>query len=141
MDRICSFGDWLLLKESSSRRPASKSGLYPLGYGGIGNYPPSWWISAAADAMLYITQDERLFDNGIQGPWSIEHIPGDEQSDKWIDNPHHGENAPFDIRKIPGKVVKPKDTTMPGKIVKPKSYVKLVTKTTTISPKGFNLPE
>lgn len=137
MDRICNFNEWLSLKESSSARPAAKSGLYPLGYGGIGQYPPAWWLPAAADAIFYVTQDHRLFDNGVSSPWSIEHIPGPTD----ISNPNQGEGGLFDIRHLPGKSSPPKDSPLPDDSVRPTSWVKLVQKTTVISPKASYLPD
>lgn len=111
-----------------------------MSYGGIGQYPPAWWVPAAADAMLYITQDERLFDNDVSQPWSIEHIPGD--GDKWAKaNPHQGENHPFDIRHLPGEIRKPQDSPLPDNTVPFKNFIKLVTKTTVISPKASYLPD
>lgn len=96
--RIFSFLEWLSLNESSAARPASKSGLYPLGYGGIGNYPAAHWLPAAADAILYVTMDDRLFDNGVSAPWSIEHLPGPTPEA----NPNSGTGGLFSIDHIPG---------------------------------------
>lgn len=98
MGRVLSFGEYVLLRESSARRPAAKSLLYPLGYGGLGLYPPQTWLSAAADAVLYITQDERLYNNKDAPPDDIRHIPGHKQ----YDNPNTGTDEPFSIKHIPG---------------------------------------
>lgn len=95
MATIINFSDWFLLKESAGR-PGNKSGLYPLGYGGIGLYPPAYWLPSAADAILYVSIDDRLFDNGIKKPWSIEHIPGPTP----YKTPNNGEGKPFSIEKI-----------------------------------------
>ena len=85
------FKEWLL-KEGSN--PGSKTGLYPLGYGGIGLYPPSWYPTRSADAIFYLSVDERIYtskdsktlDNlpkegsknnlniGEEGTWSIKHL-------------------------------------------------------------------
>lgn len=72
--------------------------LYPLGYGGLGLYPPSTWLSSAADAILYMTADERLFDNGVGPPWSIQHLPGPDPDP----NPNCGTGGLFSIKHIPG---------------------------------------
>ena len=50
MTRACGFHDFLLLREGNTRT-ALKSILYPLGYGGLGNYPPSHYIPQAVDAI------------------------------------------------------------------------------------------
>ena len=77
MERICSFAQYVLLKEGS-RLTSSKTGLYPLGYGGIGLYPDADYLTHAADAILYLTQDERLYNNQDSAPWDISHLPGHE---------------------------------------------------------------
>lgn len=96
--RIFTFTEWMALHESSASRPAAKTGLYPMGYGGIGLYPSSHWLPAAADAVLYVTIDDRLFDNGVSAPWSIEHIPGPDPHP----NPNSGTGGLFSIDHIPG---------------------------------------
>jgi len=127
----------MLLKEGG-RRTASKTGLYPLGYGGLGLYPDADYLPHAADAIVYLTHDARLYSNGDNPPFSISHLPGHPQ---YGDNINAGENEPFDIRDVPGKAVTPKDTTMPGKPMPFKSFVKLVEKPKTIAPKDSpNLP-
>lgn len=136
MKRICSFTEFVTLKESS-RLTSSKTGLYPLGYGGIGLYPDADYLTHAADAILYLTQDSRLYHNGDGHPFDISHLPGHKQ---YGDRANSGENEPFDIRDIPGKPVPPEDTPVSGKVVPYKGWVKLVTNPTTISPKGSNLP-
>jgi hypothetical protein len=45
------FKEWLI-KESSN--PGSKTGLYPLGYGGIGLYPPQWYTTRSPFESLQI---------------------------------------------------------------------------------------
>ena len=137
MERICSFTEYLLLKEGS-RLSSSKTGLYPLGYGGIGLYPDADYLTHAADAILYLTIDKRLYNNGDSPPFDITHLPGGED---YGDRVNSGEKEPFDITNIPGKSVPPKDTPVPGKIIPFKDFIKLVTKPTTISPKGSNLPD
>jgi len=93
--KFTGFKDYLINEE---RRTASKTGLYPLGYGGIGLYPAADWIPQAADAMLYITMDERLYKNGDGAPFSIKHIPGPLPPK----NPNSGVKAPFPIEKLWG---------------------------------------
>lgn len=126
-----------MLREAS-RLTSSKTGLYPLGYGGIGLYPPADYLTHAADAILYLTQDSRLYNNGDNAPFDITHLPGHKQ---YGDRANSGEAEPFNITDLPGKVVPPKDTPVPGKIVPYKGKVKLVTKPKEISPPSPpNLP-
>jgi hypothetical protein len=55
-------------------------------------------MTHAADAILYVTQDHRLFKNGDSPPWDIRHLPG---HDQW-DNPNRGTDCPFSIKHIDG---------------------------------------
>lgn len=138
MERICTFADYLLLKEGS-RTSSSKTGLYPLGYGGIGLYPDADYLTHAADAILYLTIDKRLYNNGDDAPFSITHIPGEEG---YGDDFHTGEAKPFDIIDLPGESVPPKDSPLPDTGIPFKDFIKLVTKPKTISPKSsLNLPD
>ena len=134
MDRICSFNEFVLFKEGNSRT-ALKTILYPLGYGGLGNYPPSSYIPKSADAILYISKDERLWCNGDKAPWDISHLPGHEQYGDKINN---GEQEPWNINKIPGKVKKHSDHNLPGKEKAFVKFVKLVTKTKCVEEKPKN---
>ena len=59
MERICSFNEYVLLQEGS-RLTSSKTGLYPLGYGGIGLYPDADYLTHAADA-IFISHRTRGF--------------------------------------------------------------------------------
>lgn len=147
MERICSFNDYVILKEGS-RAPSSKTGLYPLGYGGIGNYPLADYLTHAADAIFYVSIDDRLYHNGDSAPFDISHLPGHKQygddvnngdskpfcldnlpGHKTYCNPNNGEKQPFSIEKIPGETKPFKD------------FVKLVQFTKMISPHGKNMPE
>lgn len=93
--KFTGFKHYLLTEE---RRTAAKTGLYPMGYGGIGLYPPQDWMPYSADAVLYLTQDERLYKNGDNAPNSITHLPGH----KHWDNPNNGTKEPFSIQHIKG---------------------------------------
>jgi hypothetical protein len=137
MKRICSFTDYLMLKEGS-RNSSSKTGLYPLGYGGIGLYPDADYLTHAADAVLYLTQDKRLFSNQDYGPDDITNLPGHKL---YGDRVNNGENEPFAIKHIPGEIVKPQGKMPPGDVKPFSSWLKLVQKPTTISPPDSpNLP-
>jgi hypothetical protein len=96
-----SFRVWL----EAAGRPGGKTMLYPLGYGGIGLYPPQDSLTHAADAILYVTEDPRLKYLGVEGhPHSIKHIPGGPSTEKngYITHPP-GEGEPFAINHLPGK--------------------------------------
>jgi hypothetical protein len=74
------FKEWLLqsneiIKESSNT--SGKTGLYPLGYGGIGLFPPQWYVSRSADAIFYLSIDDRIYKVNDGKQFSIKHIPGD----------------------------------------------------------------
>lgn len=138
MKRICSFTDYLMLKEGS-RNSSSKTGLYPMGYGGIGLYPDADYLTHAADAILYLTQDKRLYSNQDNAPFSIDHLDGHKL---YGDKVNAGENEPFAIKDIPGKVVKPENKMPPGDVRPFSSWLKLVQKPKTISPPDSpNLPD
>jgi hypothetical protein len=136
MERLCSFDEFVLLKEGNSRT-ALKSLLYPLSYGGLGNYPPAHYLPQAADAILYVSQDERLWCNGDGAPWDITHLPGHKQYGDKINN---GEGEPWNINVLPGKSKKPLDHNVLGKEVPYKGFLRLVTKIKCISPEYSNLP-
>lgn len=59
-----------------SSNPGSKTGLYPMGYGGVGLYPPSWYITRSADAIYYLTIDERIYKSQDGGDFDISHLKG-----------------------------------------------------------------
>lgn len=54
-----------------------KTGLYPKSYGGIGLYPPQYFLSSEADAITYMSMDPRfkgMLKSGEGKPFSITHI-------------------------------------------------------------------
>jgi hypothetical protein len=129
------FKEWLLISESASR-PGNKTGLYPLGYGGIGLYPLQDYLTHSADAITYISMDDRLNPKGHEGPpFDITHLKPaptmthqkhpfqDKKTPKGWKKPD-GIIEPKDDR-APGKRVPPKNTPLPGKIVRPKKWVHL----------------
>ena len=91
-----SFKNWLLMSEGKT---SGKTALYPLGYGGIGLYPLQAYLPGSADALLYISIDKRLYDNGDGQPFDIKHLSGHKQ---WK-NPNNGTGEPFSIKHVPGK--------------------------------------
>lgn len=68
---MMNFKEWLI-KEGSN--PGAKTGLYPLGYGGIGLYPPQWYLTRSADAIFYMSIDERLYKGKDGGSFDITHL-------------------------------------------------------------------
>ena len=90
------FKEWLLQEIEAT---SGKTSLYPLGYGGIGLYPLQYFLPTAADALVYITNDKRLYHNGDGPPFSITHIPG---KPSWppTKNPNNGDGPPFSIRNL-----------------------------------------
>lgn len=89
------FREWLL-KEGSN--PGSKTGLYPLGYGGIGLYPPSWYPTRSADAIFYLSIDERIYKSDDGGKFNIRHIPGDTNTKL-----NSGDDGLWNIKHLSGK--------------------------------------
>lgn len=129
------FAEWLCLMED--RGTSAKSGLYPMGYGGIGNYPPADILTHSADAITYLDMDARLFKGWEAAPFSITHIPSTKEV-----IPPSGHGMPGKEKKpqthgMPGKQVNPKPKLPPGKEVKPTSWVKLVTKPKLLDPRDF----
>ena len=60
------FKQWL----ESATRPGNKQGLYPIGYGGIGLYPPADMMNWGADAITYMSEKDRKFSIGdTWKPW------------------------------------------------------------------------
>lgn len=129
------------LNENS--RAGTKTGLYPLGYDGIGLYPPAYMLPSAADILYYLSVDDRFAGWWEGKPFSIDHIPGKPVPPK--DHDLEGilkPLKPVKFSKLPGKVADPKDHGMPGKEKKhadsklpgaPKKDC-LVKKTTTLNP-------
>ena len=52
------FKEWLSLQEDAGA-PGAKQGLYPIGYGGIGCYPPPDLMNWSADAITYMPREDR----------------------------------------------------------------------------------
>ena len=93
---MAGFKKWLLNEVEAT---SGKTGLYPLGYGGISLYPSLYFIPISGDAITYISQDERLYNNGEGSPFNIKHIGG---RPSWppTKNPNNGDNPPFNLNKI-----------------------------------------
>jgi hypothetical protein len=89
------FKEWLLQEGTN---PGAKTGLYPLGYGGIGLYPPQWYPTRSADAIFYMSIDERIYKGKDGGSFNIEHIPGDPPKTM-----NKGDKGIWDISHIKGK--------------------------------------
>lgn len=94
------FRDWLSLSGEAvceGSNPGAKTGLYPLGYGGVGLYPPQWYPTRSADAIFYMSIDERIYKGRDGGSFDITHIPGDVN-----DCMNGGEKGIWDITHIGG---------------------------------------
>lgn len=91
------FKEFLELKEGTTI--GAKSSLYPLGYGGLGLYPLQHFMPYSADALVYISNDKRLYKNGDGAPFSIKHIKG-KPSFPETKNPNNGDGEPFSIKHI-----------------------------------------
>lgn len=89
------FKEWLI-KEGSN--PGAKTGLYPLGYGGVGLYPPSWYPTRSADAIYYLTIDERIYKGKDGGPFDITHL-----RPKSPEKMNKGESGLWNISHLKGK--------------------------------------
>lgn len=112
---MLNFKEWLINENSN---PGAKTGLYPLGYGGIGLYPPSWYTTRSADAIFYLSQDERIYNfktkeivtkglnSGEGGLWNIKHIPGNKKKFKEDKKngyaANNGEKGLWNIKKLKG---------------------------------------
>lgn len=117
------FKEWLF---SEGSNPGAKTGLYPLGYGGIGLYPPQWYPTRSADAIFYMSVDERIYNakdhklkklpgsapktmnSGDGGTWNISHLKGKPSHKIGKDYAAKmGEKGIWDITHLPGGVSKP----------------------------------
>lgn len=87
------FKEWLLVEGSNA---GAKTGLYPLGYGGIGLYPPQWYLTRSADAIFYLSLDDRIY-KGKDHP-RLKKLPG--PSEKKFDS---GDGSMWDISHLKGK--------------------------------------
>ena len=114
------FKKWLLEEGSN---PGSKTGLYPLGYGGIGLYPPSWYPTRSADAIFYLSMDDRIYsskdnksvnslpkegsqsklNSGEDGIWNIKHLPGDKVKAGKNFAANYGDGGIWNINHLKGK--------------------------------------
>jgi len=136
MHTLLSFKNYELYRENA-RRTGSKTVLYPLGYAGIGLYPDADYMTHAADAVLYLSIDKRLYHNGDKAPFDIRHIPGHKQ---YGDKVNNGDSVPFDITKVPGKPTPHSKLPSDG-IVKFKDFIKLVQKPDIVSPQSKSMPK
>jgi len=62
------------IKNLNEGATSGKTGLYPLGYQGVGQYPPEYMLPASADAIYYISADERLQKCWEKEPFKIDHL-------------------------------------------------------------------
>lgn len=88
------FKEWLMGEGSN---PGSKTGLYALGYGGIGLYPPSWYTTRSADAIYYMSIDKRIYKGKEGGKFSITHL-----HPKSKETMNRGDDGTWDISHLKG---------------------------------------
>lgn len=99
--KVKKFKEWIesshpeFLNEGSN--PGSKTGLYPLAYGGVGLYPPQWYLTRSADAIYYLTQDERIYRSEEKGKFDISHIGTDSPINTTM---NRGEDGIWSIKKL-----------------------------------------
>jgi hypothetical protein len=86
------FREWLVNEGSN---PGAKTGLYPLGYGGIGLYPPQWYLTRSADAIFYLSMDERIYSASDK---KLKNLPG-----KVPESLNAGDDGSWDISHLGGK--------------------------------------
>jgi hypothetical protein len=117
------FKEWLF---SEGTNPGAKTGLYPLGYAGIGLYPPQWYLTRSADAIFYMSIDERIYsakdhklkelpgsvpkkmNSGDRGTWNISHLGG--KPSHSVGNDYackNGESGIWDITHLSGGKANP----------------------------------
>lgn len=103
------------LKLINEGETSGKTGLYPLGYGGIGNYPPAYMTPQSADAIYYISADERLQKVWEREPFKIDHLkPQPIWTKTYGKKPYVAATAKLP----PGNVIPPKESKLNGKIIK-----------------------
>lgn len=91
-----------------------KTGLYPLSYQGVGQYPPAYLIPASADAVYYISMDDRLQKIWEKEPFKIDHL---KPTPIWT---HKQGTKQFVAQKVklpPGNVVPPQPPKLNGKTI------------------------
>ena len=89
------FKEWLV---SEGSNPGSKTGLYPLGYGGFGLYPHSWYTTRSADAIYYMSIDDRIYKGKEGGQFDISHL-----KPKSKEKMNSGEGGTWDITRLKGR--------------------------------------
>lgn len=94
---------------------SGKTGLYPLGYGGIGNYPPEYMLPQSSDAIYYISADERLQKCWEKAPFKIDHL---KPTPVWTKKYGKKAYVAATAKLPPGKVV-PFKPLPPDKNIKP----------------------
>lgn len=91
------FRRWLGSAVCEGTNPGAKTGLYPLGYGGVGLYPPQWYPTRSADAIFYLSIDDRIYKGKDGGSFDITHMPGDVNSSM-----NRGDDGIWDISHLKG---------------------------------------
>lgn len=94
-----------------------KTGLYPLNYQGVGQYPPAYLLPASADAIYYISMDDRLQKIWEKEPFKIDHLA---PHPLWTHKQGTKQYVAATAKMPPGKIVAPKPPKLNGKVIKPK---------------------
>lgn len=89
-----------------------KTGLYPLSYQGVGQYPPAYLIPASADAVYYISMDNRLQKVWEKEPFKIDHL---KPTPIWTKKQGTKQFVAQKAKLPPGNVVPPKEPRLNGK--------------------------
>lgn len=129
---------WEFLQIVEATRAGSKTGLYPFGYDGIGNYTPADWITSAADAIYYLDKDDRMFKTHEGSPFKISHI----HSSSAVKPPKEHGMPGHEVKPkpLPNTEPQPKYKIPPGDVVRPTSWVKLVTHPKLLDPHQYKGP-
>lgn len=96
------FKGWINTNVSEGTNPGAKTGLYPLGYGGVGLYPPQWYPTRSADAIFYLSIDDRIYKGKDGGSFDIKHLPG-----KVNYSLNRGEGGAWKISHLGGSQIRP----------------------------------
>jgi len=91
---MMNFREWLV---SEGSNPGVKTGLYPLGYGGVGLYPAAWYPTRSADAIYYMSIDERIYKGKEGGAFDITHL-----APKSKETMNSGDGGVWDISGLKG---------------------------------------
>jgi len=105
---------YTLWEKLNEGRTFGKTGLYPLNYQGVGQYPPAYLIPGSADAIFYISADERLQHIWEKEPFRIDHL---KPHPIWTQKNGKKPYVSVSAKMPPGNVVEPKEPKLNGEII------------------------